>query len=91
MAEMRALDCPSCEMKNQPRSMVDGIIEYRCSSCGMVYYGPCGCDTVHETAEETMEARTAVPGSALPEDWAMATPQVEVLNGVAAQPRPGGC
>jgi len=88
MAEMRTLSCPSCESSNQPRSAVDGIEEYRCRTCGMVYYGPCGCDTVHETREEAV---SAVEDSALAGDWQMAGLAIKVENGSAAQSRPGGC
>ena len=90
MAEMRNIDCPSCEKTNQPKAMVDGIEEYRCSCCGLVYYGPCGCDTVHETVDEAREALEAAE-SVLPADWEMSTPQVTVENGASALSRPGGC
>jgi ribosomal protein L37AE/L43A len=90
MAEMRNLNCPSCERTNQPRAMVDGIEEYRCSSCGMVYYGPCGCDTVHEAVETALEVRESAE-QRLPADWAMSAPAVKVENGAAALSRPGGC
>ena len=89
MAEMRTLDCPSCESKNQPRSVLDGVEEYRCRSCGMVYYGPCGCDTTHETREEAVEA--AEDGPRLSGDWEMSGPAVKVENGSSALTRPGGC
>ena len=89
MAEMRKLSCPSCESSNQPRSAVDGIEEYRCRSCGMVYYGPCGCDTTHETRAEAVSA--AAEESRLPGDWEMAHSAVKVENGAAALSRPGGC
>ena len=91
MAEMRNLNCPSCEKTNQPKTMVDGIEEYRCSSCGMVFYGPCGCDTAHSTVEEAVEAQEAVAKPALPDDWSMSAPQTSVENGSGATSRPGGC
>lgn len=89
MAEMRTLECPSCESSNQPRNAVDGIEEYRCRSCGLVYYGPCGCDTSHKTREAAMSA--AGEESRLPGDWQMAGSALRVENGSAALSRPGGC
>jgi hypothetical protein len=47
MAEMRIIKCPECEAANHPLAVVEGIQEFRCRSCGLLYYGPCGCDTVH--------------------------------------------
>ena len=93
MAEMRTIGCPSCEKGNQPRSILDGVEEYRCSSCGMVYYGPCGCDTVHEDRDDAQAALEAsdVPESALPPDWEMSGSAARIENGSSAQTRPGGC
>ncbi len=45
MPEMRRMQCPSCETTNVPLAVVDGITEYRCRECGLVFYGPCGCIT----------------------------------------------
>jgi len=47
MPEMRHIACPSCTGDNVPLAVVNGIEEYRCRACGLVYYGPCGCDTDH--------------------------------------------
>jgi hypothetical protein len=52
MAEMRTLDCPACATPNQPSAVTDEIGEYRCRACGMVYYGPSGCDTADEVVSE---------------------------------------
>lgn len=43
MAEMCAMDCPRCRAASQPLAVVDGIMEYRCHGCGLVFYKPCGC------------------------------------------------
>jgi hypothetical protein len=52
VAEMRTLHCPSCNEANQPSTVVEGIEEYRCRACGLVYYGPSGCDTSDEIVGE---------------------------------------
>lgn len=86
MAEMRTIPCPSCETANQPLAAVDGIEEYRCRSCGIVYYGPCGCDTSHRTAEE---ARKAAAEAALPGDWQTSLPPVDPHDMASTARRPG--
>jgi len=47
VSELRHINCPSCAVDNVPLAVVDGIEEYRCHSCGIVFYGPCGCDIEH--------------------------------------------
>ena len=88
MAEMRTLNCPQCAGDNQPLSAVDGIEEYRCRSCGLVYYGPCGCDTSDAAASSTsaLAARHELAG-----DWRMSRTALSVANGAQATSRPGGC
>jgi uncharacterized Zn finger protein len=87
MAEMRTLACPQCQSDNQPRTVLDGAEEYRCKQCGLVYYGPCGCDTVHDMDV----ALTAVAAAELQGDWATSLPARQVENGAGASARPGGC
>jgi hypothetical protein len=87
MSEMRSMDCPACQTDNQPISAVDGIREYRCRGCGMVYYGPCGCDVVYDTAAEAEAVEAARP--ALHDDWAMSPPKVDVLDASSATAYPG--
>ncbi len=88
MAEMRTLNCPQCAGDNQPLSAVDGIEEYRCRSCGLVYYGPCGCDTSDAASSSTSApaARYELAG-----DWRMSRTALRVENGARAMSRPGGC
>ena len=88
MAEMRTLNCPQCARETQPVSAVDGIEEYRCRSCGLVYYGPCGCDTSGAAASGT---EALAPRHALAGDWRMSRTALSVDNGAQATPRPGGC
>lgn len=97
MSEMRTISCPSCETGNQPRAAVDGIQEYRCRSCGLVYYGPCGCDTTDSAAtkaqatSETAATRgltgacTVVCGG----DWETVTPPVDARDRAATSAHPG--
>ena len=47
MSEMRHIRCPSCAVDNVPLAVIDGMEEYRCHACGLVFYGPCGCDIDH--------------------------------------------
>ena len=97
MAEMHTISCPSCETNNQPLTAVDGIQEYRCSACGMVYYGPCGCDVTHADAvpDEVVSDATRVSGSlgactvACGEDWQTTTPPVDVRDRATATSHPG--
>ena len=72
MPEMRRMQCPSCETDNVPLAVVDGITEYRCRECGLVFYGPCGCITRCARRRSTQgmaEAQAERLG-----DWQMATP-----------------
>jgi rubredoxin len=86
MAEMRTLNCPQCVRENQPLSAVDGIEEYRCRSCGLVYYGPCGCDT-----SGAATSGEPAPRHELTADWRMSRTALRVENGAQATSRPGGC
>jgi hypothetical protein len=86
MAEMRTIPCPSCDWANQPLVAMDGIEEYRCHSCGLVYYGPCGCDTVYETVDE---AKTAAAEDTLSADWQTTVPPVEAQGWSSEAQHPG--
>lgn len=90
MAEFREMACPQCEQANHPKSTTDGILEYRCRSCGLVYYGPCGCDTGEHEARVPAPAITSAAPS-LPEGWRMTEPVLVAENGAAAISRTGGC
>jgi rubredoxin len=79
MSEMRNRECPTCQASNQPRAVVDGIQEYRCRTCGLVYYGPCGCDVAHEESAS----------APLQNDWQMTTPPVSVENAAPVKKYPG--
>jgi hypothetical protein len=91
MSEMHTISCPSCESNNQPLAAVDGIQEYRCSACGMVYYGPCGCDLTHDSATPARGAvRAALTSSSLGactvacgDDWQTMTPPVDTRDKAA--------
>jgi hypothetical protein len=84
MAEMRNLRCPACDTVNQPFSLTEGVEEYRCRGCGVVYCGPCGCDTVHDEPVR-MVSRAAV----LPSDWQMTAPAVAVVHASSVAKFPG--
>jgi hypothetical protein len=84
MAEMRTLNCPACEGANQPLAVAEGIEEYRCRACGLVYYGPCGCDTGFDTVGEATSS-----GSRMPEDFEMQRPMLAVSNASSMQRFPG--
>jgi len=88
MAEMRTLNCPQCVRENHPLSAVDGIEEYRCRSCGLVYYGPCGCDT---SGAATSGTSASAARHELTNDWRMSRTALRVENGAQATSRPGGC
>lgn len=88
MAEMRTLNCPQCARENQPTSAVEGIEEYRCRSCGLVYYGPCGRDTSEVATSGTS---ALAPRHELADDWRMSRTALRVENGAQAKSRPGGC
>jgi len=88
MAEMRTLNCPQCARVNHPLGVVEGIEEYRCRSCGLVYYGPCGCDT---SAGATSGASAFADRHELAGDWRMSRTALRVENGAQATSRPGGC
>jgi hypothetical protein len=85
MAEMRTLDCPGCDAPNQPIAVVEGIVEYRCRACGVVYMGPCGCDTVHENGNGRLRA----DAPSMPEDFAMLLPVLRVENASTVHKYPG--
>lgn len=88
MADMRIMDCPQCAQSNHPKSVMDGIEEYRCRECGIVYYGPCGCDTGAGVARP-QEILQEMPS--LNEDWNAAEPLHIVQNGASSPSHPGGC
>lgn len=80
------MSCPSCAEVGQPLAVVDGVSEYRCRSCGMVYYGPCGCDTQSSPQDgmaQDFEKRT------LAEDWMMRPPARQSEIGSSARRYPG--
>jgi len=96
MAEMHTISCPSCDASNQPRAAVDGIQEYRCRVCGLVYYGPCGCDTVHDDVVgapvgAAAQARVSYGACtvAVAGDWETTTPAVDAHDRAAMQAHPG--
>ena len=77
--EMLNLDCPACRRSNQPVAIVHDVRQYRCPSCGLVYYGPCGCavDYFRESVQPELD------------DWQMRVPRpTEVGPGVHSYP---GC
>jgi hypothetical protein len=87
MTEMRNMKCPTCEVETPPLAVVDGIREYRCRACGLVFYGPCGCDVEHP---EAMEAQgESGDKAALPDDWQMSARDVEVPEGPSTRVYPG--
>jgi hypothetical protein len=87
MAEMREMGCPECEKLNHPKSIAEGILEYRCRSCGLVYYGPCGCDT----AGPVSAVRAASGAAPLPEGWRMSGRLTVADPGAATPSFAGGC
>ncbi len=94
MAEMRNLHCPACATVNQPFALSEGVEEFRCRACGLVYCGPCGCDIVHEepvSASRERTSRKMSPSSfqGLSADWAMATPAAAIANASAVSKFPG--
>ncbi len=90
MAELRKIECPECGQPNQPKSVADGIQEYRCLWCGMVYCGPCGCAVDHD---DGLAAQPGVTHEAppLPEGWSMSGRVFAVERCPASHSRPGGC
>jgi rubredoxin len=97
MSEMHTISCPSCETANQPQAAVDGIQEYRCHSCGLVYYGPCGCDTTDSSAAKAQATSETAAMRRLSGactvvcagDWETATPPVETRDRAAISAHPG--
>jgi len=97
MSEMRTISCPSCETANQPLAAVDGMQEFRCHTCGLVYYGPCGCDTSATVAAEVQVTSQADPMSAFTggcviacgDDWQTTTPPVEARDRATVTNHPG--
>ncbi len=96
MAEMHTIDCPSCETENQPRAAVDGLQEYRCQACGLVYYGPCGCDTSGPGVDVAATTRADVTRSAngactvrVAGDWETTVPPVDTHDRAALIAHPG--
>ena len=92
MAEMRNRPCPTCRAVNAPRAVNDGVEEYRCRGCGLVYYGPCGCDTApgDSAGLAGTVAAAAAPVAVLRGDWQMTTPPTDT-NRVAAVKKYPGC
>ncbi len=99
MAEMRTRECPACAMPNQPLAVAEGIEEYRCRACGVLYYGPCGCDIVHEVADQPIgavanargpERRVGDSGNGrLPEGFEMLMPLLSVEGASRVHKFPG--
>jgi len=87
MSEMRTMSCPTCDAANQPLAVVDGVQEYRCRSCGLVFYGPCGCDVTYADAEVAGTGEASVPG--LGGDWQMKVPPAEAGHGPGVAKYPG--
>jgi hypothetical protein len=85
MSEMRTMNCPTCDAANQPLAVVDGVQEYRCRSCGLVFYGPCGCDVTYADAAGTGEKGEAELGG----DWQMKVPPAEGNGGPGVAKYPG--
>ena len=88
---MRNRECPACDNVNAPHAVVDGVQEYRCGSCGLVYYGPCGCDTSHDQSGPATEPAAAevVQPAALHGDWEMTTPPSDARGGSGVKNYPG--
>jgi hypothetical protein len=97
MSEMRTISCPSCETTNHALAAVDGIQEFRCHTCGLVYYGPCGCDTTHAVgARARVTSDHARPSASTgacvihcADDWQTTTPPVDARDRAASQTHPG--
>lgn len=85
MSEMRRVACPSCSAENHPRAVADGIQQYRCRDCGLVYYGPCGCDIVHDEPAPAVQ----VVAEPLDDDWQMSPPPVSVDGASSLKLYPG--
>ncbi|OFW60672.1 MAG: hypothetical protein A2133_05905 [Actinobacteria bacterium RBG_16_64_13] len=70
-SEMRSMKCPECSTGNRPFSVVNETEQYRCKSCGMVYYSPVGCETgpAVPSADKKPE-----PGASLGANWSASTP-----------------
>jgi hypothetical protein len=85
MSEMRRVACPSCSGENHPFGVIDGIQQYRCRDCGLVYYGPCGCDIVHDEPVVAVEAVQ----DPLRDDWQMSPPFVPMDGASGVKLYPG--
>ncbi len=70
-SEMRSMPCPECSTPNHPLSVVNETEQYRCGSCGMVYYTPVGCET--GPATPGLGAASG-PEVQLPDNWSASTP-----------------
>jgi CRP-like cAMP-binding protein len=44
-SDMRRMPCPACATVNGPFGVVNETAQYRCRSCGMVFYAPACCET----------------------------------------------
>jgi hypothetical protein len=85
MSEMRRVACPSCSDENHPLGVIDGIQQFRCRSCGMVYYGPCGCDVVHDETALTLQPIETRQD----DDWQMSRPFVHTQDAAGVMRYPG--
>jgi hypothetical protein len=81
--ELTPLDCPACGHTNTPFGVVNVEQQYRCASCGMVYYGPAECADETDAAAPGAPApqppaegapRTADAVETPPEDWQAQSP-----------------
>ena len=45
MSKMPTMACPACSAVNGPLGVVNETVQYRCRSCGMVFYSPACCET----------------------------------------------
>ena len=43
-SDMRKMPCPACSAVCGPLGVVNETAQYRCHSCGMVFYGPACCE-----------------------------------------------
>jgi CRP/FNR family transcriptional regulator, cyclic AMP receptor protein len=73
-SEMRSMPCPECLKENEPVTVVNETVQYRCRQCGMVYYSPLGCETgpITPSAGKASEA-----ASRLTDNWSASTPGVD--------------
>jgi CRP/FNR family transcriptional regulator, cyclic AMP receptor protein len=72
-SDMHTMPCPECETANRPLAVVNETEQYRCRSCGMVYYTPVGCET------GPVRPSSGVPGpeTLLGENWEASSPRTD--------------